>query len=134
MRETNLILLREFVQSGGRIIATGTIPSLLDGDYNKELVDFFSGDYVINCCINDIIDVLCASNHERILVEDLDGRRVQDIYTHKEDSGDKQIVFLCNYSRKRNMKCVYRLNQPLVKLKAGILQWRKKGIVCSCEG
>ncbi len=118
MRETNLILLREFVQSGGRIIATGTIPSLLDGDYNKELVDFFSGDYVINCCINDIIDVLCASNHERILVEDLDGRRVQDIYTHKRIAGDKQIVFLCNYSREKKYEMRLQIEPTIGKIES----------------
>ncbi len=101
MRRTNLKLLREFIQSGGKIITTGTTPSLLDGNYDIELVDFFSGDYIINCNIDDLIGDLCAFNLERILVEDLSGSKVQDIYTHKRIVGNRQIVFLCNYSREK---------------------------------
>ncbi|HZJ57819.1 MAG TPA: glycosyl hydrolase, partial [Clostridia bacterium] len=118
MRESNLELLREFAQSGGKIITTGARPYLLDGNHDVGLVNFFNGDDTIKCPIDDLADSLDKLGHGRIIIEGLNGHEVRDIYSHKRVAGNKQIIFLCNYSRNEKHEIRLQLDPAMGKVES----------------
>lgn len=92
---TTFALLKKFVQNGGNLVMFST-PGLIDGKENAEASDFFKDDTKATSCTE-----LSAKIIKKIFANDkIDFTLTagNDLYHHRRDYKDGQLVFLSNAS------------------------------------
>lgn len=114
LRESVFELLKTFLQSGGLIITTGKTPTLLDGIYSKELVEFFKNYKIIKIENNkvDLSSHLFAMGVERIVLQEVNGEDISNIYGHIRKEGESKTIFVCNLDMEQKVELTLRLESP----------------------
>ncbi len=116
---TTFALLREFKARGGKIYSFGDKPTMVDGVYSDELVEFMNA--VADIPTNDdelIVGALLANNLKRISVTDKNGE-IKKIHCRVNLLGDgRKAYFFQNQDRERgyDAKLVFDSDAPAVIL------------------
>ncbi len=104
IRSTTLDLLRQYVESGGALLCTGSAPTLLDGRPSEELVRF------LDKHAERIVDGVDRFDYSRLVARltemgrrsvelSADGRDVPSMKVHRRIWDDREIIYVANISR-----------------------------------
>ena len=94
-------LLRSFVESGGKVMFVGQVPSMVDAepsDQFNELLERPNARHVLNEreAIQPAIDLLLERD---VSIVDAEGNEISDIYYHHRMKGARHIYFLSSKNR-----------------------------------
>ncbi len=114
MRKSSFELLKKFAANGGKIIATGATPCLLDGEESEELTEFFKGKDVVRIRQekSSLRKLLLKYGNLHLNLDDLNGKDLRYLYCHRRRDGDKLIYFLCNIDKKTQYDVILTLDEP----------------------
>lgn len=94
IRGTTLRILREFSNSGGKVIFANGVPQFVDAQDEYGAPDFDC----LTCDIEHVADLLDESKHVRIIEKDT-GKTCQKVFTKIKQYGDKVRLMLLNTDR-----------------------------------
>lgn len=111
MRSSSFQLLKEFAIKGGRIVAVGKTPSLLDGVDSKELADFFHSSCVQKVQNDSLFytEVLASFGNNRVILTEIEGKKPSNIYCCKRKGDSTHLYFLCNTSGQEQYRVKLKL-------------------------
>jgi len=105
IRSSTLALLKTFAGRGGRIVAIGSAPRLVDGRPSTEARDFLAAsatrvtDGVDHFDYSTAIAELAALGARTVTLRTLDGGGAPSIKVHRRVWGDREVMYLANISR-----------------------------------
>lgn len=96
LSKSTVELLREFTESGGRVIAIGPIPRMIDGTSSDEPKEVLGKATRLTSIDEDLLRKIFEELSLRIRVE---GDREGDVLYHARKVDDKLVLFLANTNR-----------------------------------
>ena len=114
LRKDTFTLLKDFLEKGGLIVCVGNTPTLLEGEYSKELSDFFDSSNIIKMK-NEKIELksfLLKEGAERLRLKEMYAKDISNVYSHIRKDGDIKTVFVCNLGMEDSYHLEMYMDQP----------------------
>ena len=105
MRSTTLGLLKAFAEAGGRIVAIGSAPRLLDGKPSRDVTRFLSENAIRICDgvdhgdFSGVVEDLTEMGLRTVTVKTPDGEDVPSMKIQQRTWDDIEVVYLANICR-----------------------------------
>lgn len=113
MRETTVDLLESFMDAGGRVFTTGSLPEMMDGEPServKQLCESFVK------CENDsaaLKDMIGQSVPRRYEIDAVEGD-IESVWVHERKAGNETILFMLNIDKDTPVSFELTLKTDLV--------------------
>jgi len=123
LSKDTLDLLREFADRGGRVIALGQLPYMIDGEDSEELQQFFKREDVAVCANSkrELLFALRQGYEPDVLIVNEDGRDIEPVIFQMREIEDTTFVFMANRDRTAGYAGVLK-----VKGRGGAEEWDLK--------
>ena len=100
MRGATLYLLRKFAEEGGKIVAAGDLPTMVNVEKNNDITSFLTSNAT---CVpyteTAIVDAVSKDVAPMAKITDANGNNISDIYCQVRKDGDRTIYAFVNMSR-----------------------------------
>lgn len=118
MRKSTFILLKEFADAGGIILSTGTLPTMIDGEVNKEIESLNSKMIPVANDPAELKKKLNSISPQELQIKASDDRQSELIWVHTRNLSNGQICFLSNISEEEAIEAEIK-----IKAKGRLESW-----------
>ena len=114
LNKATFVLLKDFMEKGGRILCMGKTPTLLEGEYSPELSEFFDNPDIISVQNEkaDIKEFLDKAGVACIKLREASDKDISNVYCHIRKEGDVRTVFVCNLDMDERFHLEMQMEQP----------------------
>ena len=100
MRESTFDLLRKFIEKGGKIVAAGDLPSMVNVEETTAVAEFLlTNATCVPYTESAIVDAVSQTVAPMASVTDIEGTNIPEIYCQVRNDGDRKIYAFINMSR-----------------------------------
>lgn len=104
-------LLKKFSEKGGKIIALGQYPNMIDAEPSEELSRFIEEKCLRVALDKEMLEkTIDETLGDGVSARDDSGNHIADIYVHRRKAGKSDILFFNNISREKSYDAVIHIN------------------------